>query len=114
MLHSFHYKTLYQSLWQKAEVGPKQEGLCSHCSSWPPTKGPLQKHSPWKDQATSPPKVLQVYRDRWAKHILPISWEITHFSEHISIGTLEETRTCNSTTPNANVFIHIHTKGEKK
>lgn len=82
-LHSFQYKTSYLSLWPKAEVVPKQKRLCSHCSFWPPTKGPLEKHSPWNYQTTSPPKAPQAYRDLWAKHILPISWEIIQLNEHI-------------------------------
>lgn len=60
-LRSFRYVAfyLYLTLWQKSQAGPKQKRLCTHCSSWPPTKGPLEEHSPWNDQATSPPRLCR-------------------------------------------------------
>lgn len=67
---------------KKTELRPKQRGLCSHCSPWPPTERPLEEHSPWNDQAISPPRLCRSTEICWAEHILPFFSEIIQFTEH--------------------------------
>ncbi len=106
-LHFFRYKTSNLSLWQKAEAGPKQKGLCSHCSSWPPTKGPLEKHSPWNDQATSPPRLRRPTETAGPNTSCPSPKRLSNSMNTLSTETLEETGACYSAASKPKLF-HSH------
>lgn len=113
-LHSFRYKTSYLSLWQKAEAGLKQKGLCSHCSSWPPTMGPLEKHSPWNDQATSPPRLRRPTETAGPNTSCPSPERLSNSMNTLSTETLKETGACYSAASKPNSSIHNHTGGEEE
>lgn len=96
-LHSFRYKNLVSiSLTKKTEAGPKQKGLCSHCSSWPPTKGPLEKHSPWNDQATSPPRLCRPTGTAGPNTSCPSPKRLSNSLNTLITETVEETGACYS------------------
>lgn len=106
-LHSFWYKTPYLSVWQKAEAGAKHKGLCSHCSPWPPTKGPLQRHSPWNDQATSPPRLHRSTETAGPNTSCPSPKRLSNSVNTLNIDTLEETGACYSAASKPKLF-HSH------
>lgn len=107
-------QTSFLSLWQKAEVVPKQKELCSHCSFWPPTKAPLEKHSPWNYQTTSPPRLRRPTETSGPNTSCPSPERLSNSMNTLRAGTLGETRPSYSASSEPKLFIHTHSREENE
>lgn len=114
-LHWIQNKKLISISLTKHWSSAKQKGLCSYCSPWPPTKGSFREALTleWSDHLT--PEAPQACWDLWAKHILPISWEIIQLNEHIEIrNSGRNWRLLFSSIWNQALYSHSHWRGTKK